>query len=146
MKVETSARLHFGFANLSLARKRLYGGLGVAIDRPRTVVRAESSSELEVITTTNAKEARNYAERAVELLGVEGASVEIEREIPRHVGLGSGTQLALAVVTAIAGAHDIEIDARQHAPSLGRGGRSGVGVATFERGGFVLDAGHPAER
>jgi beta-ribofuranosylaminobenzene 5'-phosphate synthase len=29
---------------------------------------------------------------------------------------------------------------------LGRGGRSGVGVATFEAGRFVVDAGHPAER
>ena len=28
----------------------------------------------------------------------------------------------------------------------GRGGRSGVGVATFEAGGFVLDAGHPTAR
>ncbi|MFB6159652.1 MAG: GHMP kinase, partial [Haloferacaceae archaeon] len=32
------------------------------------------------------------------------------------------------------------------APELGRGGRSGVGVATFERGGAVLDAGHPTAR
>ncbi|MFB6303896.1 MAG: GHMP kinase, partial [Haloferacaceae archaeon] len=32
------------------------------------------------------------------------------------------------------------------APALGRGGRSGVGVAAFERGGVVLDAGHPTAR
>jgi len=35
---------------------------------------------------------------------------------------------------------------RERAPALGRGGRSGVGVATFEAGGFVLDAGHPTAR
>jgi beta-ribofuranosylaminobenzene 5'-phosphate synthase len=35
---------------------------------------------------------------------------------------------------------------RERAPALGRGGRSGVGVATFERGGFVVDAGHPTSR
>jgi len=28
----------------------------------------------------------------------------------------------------------------------GRGGRSGIGVATFEAGGFVLDGGHPTAR
>ncbi len=29
---------------------------------------------------------------------------------------------------------------------MGRGGRSGIGVATFEDGGFVVDAGHPTAR
>jgi beta-ribofuranosylaminobenzene 5'-phosphate synthase len=70
--------------------------------------------------------------------------VTVAAELPPHVGLGSGTQLALATLAAVARAHDIEPEVREHAPELGRGGRSGVGVATFESGGFVVDAGHPA--
>ncbi|MDZ7730193.1 MAG: GHMP kinase [Natrialbaceae archaeon] len=62
------------------------------------------------------------------------------------MGLGSGTQLALAVFTAIAEAHGQPAGVRDHAPALGRGGRSGVGVATFEEGGLVVDAGHPTEQ
>lgn len=141
-RVEATARLHFGFTNLSLSRRRLYGGLGVSIDRPRTVVEASPADD---VVVSGGEAARRYAGTAVDLLGVGGAEVSVEREIPRHVGLGSGTQLALAVLTAVGRAHGVEPDPRRHAPSLGRGGRSGVGVATFEGGGFVLDAGHPTE-
>ncbi|HMB49495.1 MAG TPA: beta-ribofuranosylaminobenzene 5'-phosphate synthase family protein, partial [Natronoarchaeum rubrum] len=47
---------------------------------------------------------------------------------------------------AVAAAHDRPIDVRDAAPGLGRGGRSGVGVAGFERGGFVVDGGHPTSQ
>jgi beta-ribofuranosylaminobenzene 5'-phosphate synthase len=52
----------------------------------------------------------------------------------------------MATLRAVGAAHDLSPRVRDHAPALGRGGRSGVGVATFERGGFVLDAGHPTAR
>lgn len=142
VRVESTARLHFGFLNLSLSRRRLYGGVGLSLDRPRTVVEANPAEE---VTVEGGEDARRYAETAVDLLGVSGAEVRVERMIPRHVGLGSGTQLALSVLTAVAEAHEREAEPRRHAPALGRGGRSGVGVAVFEEGGFVVDAGHPSE-
>ncbi|MEF8800680.1 MAG: beta-ribofuranosylaminobenzene 5'-phosphate synthase family protein [Halolamina sp.] len=138
-RVETTARLHFGFGNLSLAHDRLYGALGVALDRPGLIVEAESAEAV----ACEYEPAREYVERACSLLTVPGATVTVERTLPRHVGLGSGTQLALATLTAVARAHDREPAVREHAPALGRGGRSGIGVAAFERGGFVLDSGHP---
>jgi beta-ribofuranosylaminobenzene 5'-phosphate synthase len=141
-RVTASARVHFGFLNLSLANERLYGGLGVALDQPRVTVAADRASELDCPDPT----AREYARRAVELLDVPGARVRVEASFPRHVGLGSGTQFALATLGAVAAAYDREPAVRRRAPSLGRGGRSGVGVATFEGGGFVLDAGHPTAR
>jgi beta-ribofuranosylaminobenzene 5'-phosphate synthase len=87
-----------------------------------------------------------YARRTCDLLDLPGARVEVTERLPRHVGLGSGTQLALATYTAVARANDADSRPREHAPALGRGGRSGVGVAAFETGGFVVDAGHPTER
>lgn len=138
-RVQTTARLHFGFGNLSLAYDRLYGALGVALEQPQLVVEAEPA---ETVACAH-DDAREYAERACSLLSVPGARVEVESELPRHAGLGSGTQLALATVTAIARAHDRAPGVRERAPELGRGGRSGVGVAAFEQGGFVLDSGHP---
>ncbi len=89
---------------------------------------------------------REYAHRAVELLDVPGVEIVLEERLPRHVGLGSGTQLALSVLAGTARAHGLEPRVRDHAPAMGRGGRSGVGVATFEAGGFVVDAGHPTAR
>jgi beta-ribofuranosylaminobenzene 5'-phosphate synthase len=140
-RVTARARLHLGFRNLSLSRPWLYGGIGVALDRPRTVVRATPADH---ITVDGPPASATAARRTVEYLDVSGANVAVERALPRHVGLGSGTQLALAVAQAIATAHEASIDVRDVAPLLGRGGRSGVGVATFERGGVVIDRGHPS--
>jgi beta-ribofuranosylaminobenzene 5'-phosphate synthase len=141
VRVEAGARLHAGFQNLSLAHERLYGGVGVAIDEPRVVLDA---SPAETVDCTD-EAVREYAQRACALLDVPGVRVEVVESLPRHVGLGSGTQVALATLQAVAAAHDREVDVRTLAPAMGRGGRSGVGVATFERGGFVVDGGHPTE-
>ncbi|WP_049937354.1 beta-ribofuranosylaminobenzene 5'-phosphate synthase family protein [Haloplanus natans] len=140
--VTAYARLHFGFCNLSLARERLYGSLGVGLDRPAVCITATPADGVRC----EHEVAREYAARAVSLLDVPGADLTVEGEFPRHVGLGSGTQFALATLAAIARAHDVPVGVRERAPELGRGGRSGVGVATFEDGGFVLDAGHPTAR
>jgi len=142
VSVSVGGRVHFGFRNLSLARERLYGGLGVALSEPRITVEASPASKVRC----EDPEASEYAERAVSILDVPGVELAVENRLPSHVGLGSGTQRALAVLTAVARAHDREPRIREHAPSLGRGGRSGVGCETFVRGGFVADAGHPAER
>jgi beta-ribofuranosylaminobenzene 5'-phosphate synthase len=148
-RVAAGARLHFGFQNLSLAHERLYGSLGVGLDSPRVVVTADPAEDVRCDYDDVGRDldaAREYTEQSVELLGVSGANVTVEETLPRHVGLGSGTQLALTVLAAVARAYDREPGVRERAPKLGRGGRSGVGVATFESGGFVLDSGHPTER
>ena len=140
--VTTAARLHFGFQNLSLAHERLYGGVGLALDEPQLVVEAEPADELDCDDAA----AEPYARRVLDVLDVPGATVRVRERFRRHVGLGSGTQLALATLIAVARAHDTTADARTVAPRLGRGGRSGVGVGTFERGGFLVEGGHPTER
>ena len=140
--VETSARLHFGFQNLALAHDRLYGGVGVALAEPGVVVSADPAPGV----VCDDPVVEPFVADAVERLGVDGARVSVEERFRRHAGFGSGTQLALATLIAVARANDEYADARTHAPELGRGGRSGVGVATFEDGGFVVDAGHPTER
>ncbi|WP_254535551.1 beta-ribofuranosylaminobenzene 5'-phosphate synthase family protein [Halomarina litorea] len=141
VRVETGARVHFGFQNLSLAHERLYGGVGVTLAEPRVVVEATPSDELDADP-----ELRETAARAVDLLDLPGVRVRLVAGLPRHVGLGSGTQHALTTLAAVARAYDYDPCVRERAPALGRGGRSGVGVAGFESGGFVVDAGHPTER
>lgn len=141
-RVSTGGRLHVGFLNLSLARERLYGGVGLGLAEPRVTLTAERATSVQCRDPLVAQ----YAERAADLLEVPGVEIEVEATLPRHIGLGSGTQTALATLAAVAGVYDREPRVRERAPALGRGGRSGVGVATFERGGFVVDAGHPTER
>ncbi len=142
VRVSSSARLHVGFQNLSLSRERLYGGVGVSLAEPRTTVTAEPAETVRCDDDL----VDRYAGIACELLGVDGAAVDVETRLPRHVGLGSGTQLALATLAAVAVAHDRDARVRKRAPSMERGGRSGVGVAAFESGGIIVDAGHPTER
>lgn len=142
VRVDVGGRLHVGFQNLSLAHERLYGGVGVALDSPRVVVEAEPADGVVCPDTLVGK----YAKRSCEILGVDGVRIDVMEALPRHVGLGSGTQTALATLAAVGRAHGRPPRVRELAPSLNRGGRSGVGVATFESGGFVVDAGHPTER
>ena len=154
VRVSAGARLHFGFCNLSFSHERLYGALGLALAEPRVVVEAVPADAVSVAMESGASpevdavraDVREYATVAADLLDVAGASVTVHAALPRHAGLGSGTQLAAATLTAVARAHDREPRVRERAPGLGRGGRSGVGVAAFESGGFVLDAGHPTAR
>ncbi|MFP4625008.1 MAG: beta-ribofuranosylaminobenzene 5'-phosphate synthase family protein [Natronomonas sp.] len=142
VRVSVGSRLHVGFQNLSLSHERLYGGVGVAIEDPRIELTAAPADAV----TCDDETVAAFARSVCDLIDVDGIDIEVESTLPRHVGLGSGTQLALSTLAAIGEAYGIEPRIRDRAPWLGRGGRSGVGVATFESGGFVVDAGHPTER
>ena len=146
VRVETPARLHFGFLDLSGETGRLYGGVGVGIDSPRAVVEAEPAQSVEVIGAKGDESAyfESLVSEAVDTLGVSGARLNVVETLPRHVGLGSGTQHASAVLEAVARVNGVEAT-HKHARALGRGVRSGVGRGVFENGGFVVDAGHPTE-
>lgn len=140
--VETGARLHFGFQNLSLAHPRLYGGIGIGLQDPRLVVDIEQAASVECADPA----VEPYLRTVVDELGVPGARAVVRERFARHVGLGSGTQQTLACLVGVARAYGQATSPRELAPRLGRAGRSGVGVATFEAGGFVVDAGHPTAR
>ncbi len=62
---------------------------------------------------------------------------------PTHAGLGSGTQLALALGTALSRLAGHALDPTVLGPALRRGHRSGVGLAAFAGGGLIVDGGHP---
>jgi beta-RFAP synthase len=65
----------------------------------------------------------------------------VDRCAPEHAGLGTGTQLGLAVARALAAAHGLDLGAVELARRVGRGRRSALGVHGFARGGFLIEAG-----
>jgi beta-RFAP synthase len=69
------------------------------------------------------------------------SSIAVLEAIPEHVGLGSGTQLALAAGVALARLHKLDLSVREVAALHERGQRSGIGVGAFEQGGFLVDGG-----
>lgn len=139
--VSAPARLHFGLFDLGGDHGRIDGGAGVAIDRPRVVVKARAaSSGGEPLPEALAELAPRLADR----LGIDlpSLALEVVSSLPAHVGLGSHTQLALAAGTAMARASGLDLDAATIARAAGRGGTSGIGVHAFQAGGLVVDGGH----
>ena len=67
--------------------------------------------------------------------------IVVHQAIPQHVGLGSGTQLAMAVGVALAALYRLDLSPRAVATLYQRGQRSGIGVGAFEQGGFLIDGG-----
>lgn len=139
--VTTTARLHFGFLDPSGRNDQPFGSFGLALDQPHTRLTLEPADAVEVSGPEAARAAR-YLETITESCGIARAyRLAVREAIPSHAGLGSGTQLALAVGAAVAAAEGHSLTPLQIAGKLGRGARSGIGIATFEAGGAVLDSG-----
>ena len=139
--VTATARLHFGFLDPSGRSARPFGSFGLSLDRPKTRLvlrRAERFS----VSGPERERAERYLRKIAAGCGVdESYDLRIEEAIPPHAGLGSGTQLALAVGTAFAALEGLSLEPDEIAARLGRGARSGIGIATFAQGGAVLDGG-----
>ena len=139
--VEAPARLHLGFLDLDGSLGRRFGSLGLTLNGIATRIVARRKDNIQVLGDTTGR-VHEIAERfsiAKELTG--GCQIEVLEQIPAHTGLGSGTQLALAVGAAISRLYSLKCTPREIAETLGRGTRSGVGIAAFQQGGFLLDAG-----
>lgn len=141
VEVEAHARLHLGFFDLDGSQGRCFGSLGVALDGLVTQVRVRHGSGFSS-SGPCAERAAAFARRALEHLGKnDDLAIEVLRALPEHVGLGSGTQLALATGAALARLHGLDWSTADMATVLVRGQRSGIGIGTFEQGGFVVDGG-----
>jgi beta-ribofuranosylaminobenzene 5'-phosphate synthase len=141
VRVSTTARLHLGFLDLAGDLGRKFGSIGLAIDGFPTEVRMRRAAQFAAHGVEAARAAR-LVRRLADALGRPlDIEVEIAAAIPAHAGLGSGTQLALALAAAFRRLNDLAVDTAADTAILERGARSGVGVALFESGGFVLDAG-----
>lgn len=146
--ITTGARLHFGPLSFAPERGRHFGGVGLMIDRPNTVLSAElSDTPNDIIVADDA--ARDRTGKSLDQLRESSAAtrnarfrIELSQTIPSHAGLGSGTQLAMALAEAVAllsgePAHDPAALAQR----VGRGARSAIGIHGFARGGLLLDGG-----
>ncbi len=130
-----------GFVDLHGGVGRRYGSLGLALEEPFTRVRLRPASGV-VAEGPDAARAARYATALAECFHLpDGARIEVEAAIPPHAGLGSGTQLALAVGTGMAKLFDLDLRTVEIAAALDRGARSGLGIGLFDQGGFVVDGG-----
>jgi beta-ribofuranosylaminobenzene 5'-phosphate synthase len=144
VKVETSARLHLGFLDLNAGIGRCFGSFGLSIDRPATSLTIKRAPT----PWAEGPESKRVAAHLAALrayLGLTGCyGVTVHEAIPAHAGLGSGTQLALAVAAGLRRLEALPPDMAGDALFLQRGLRSGIGAALFSSGGLVVDGGHGA--
>ena len=146
VRVEAPARLHLGLIDLRGELGRRFGGLGAALERPSVTVEVRPAREVKA-RGPGARRAEEFARRFLQHHGLErGAAIHVRRAIQPHVGLGSGTQLALSVSAALAELFGMDTDADELARTVGRGRRSAVGTWLFQRGGFVVEGGRSPDR
>jgi beta-ribofuranosylaminobenzene 5'-phosphate synthase len=148
--IETPARLHLGFIDPNGSLGRAFGSIGMSIDGQSTRLTAKrtqhGAARIEGTVTEDQRERiTRHIARLNQALNTQH-SIEIEvHETPRpHTGLGSGTQLALAVGAAFAHVTGVNASTKEIADMLGRGARSGIGIHGFEHGGLIVDGGRKA--
>lgn len=130
-----------GFFDLTDNVGHRFGGLGLAIDAPCTQVQISESKNL-VIDAKGSKNVTKIVENLVESLNLPTSfSVEVLHAIPVHAGLGSGTQLALAIGAGLNHLFGLNLTIAQIAKAAARGKRSGIGIGAFMQGGFIIDSG-----
>lgn len=139
--VSTTARLHMGFFDLNGGLGRRFGSIGVSLDQPSTVLTAWRSDEFSA-EGPGAVRAVAVAEKIGRALKLDGGMhMQITEVIPEHSGLGSGTQMSLAVGLALNKLYQIGLILQDVALLTERGARSGIGLGTFAEGGVVIDGG-----
>jgi len=140
--VTAASRLHLGFLDMNGKLGRRFGSLGLAIDRPATRLTLRRSQTLSA-TGPDAERALPYLETLRHHFGLASTyDLTLHEAIPAHAGLGSGTQLALALGASVRQLEGLPSNPVEDAQLLRRGARSGIGIGLFERGGFIVDGGH----
>jgi beta-ribofuranosylaminobenzene 5'-phosphate synthase len=144
VNVSAPARLHLGFLDLNGGLGRKFGSIGLAIDGfgTRLTLRRASAARAD---GPDAERAQRYLASMQRELGIDDAyHIKIASAVPPHAGLGSGTQMALAIAAALRRLNRLPADPEGDAVRLGRGQRSGIGFAIFQSGGLVVDGGRGA--
>jgi beta-ribofuranosylaminobenzene 5'-phosphate synthase len=163
MTIELSApsRLHFGLLSLlgdhaslwpnlegqpTLPARR-FGGVGLMVRDPGlrlAVSLAEQWSCEGPLAARAAAFAATFLSHSPEIEPHRSFRIVVHQAAPEHIGLGAGTQLAMAVADGIAQCCGLRLSVSELGRRVGRGGRSAIGVHGYRNGGFLVDGGKGA--
>ena len=148
VRVVAGSRLHFGMLSVNQPQSRRYGGVGAMIDAPGLELVIRPSERMEVAGRFADRVAHAYQLTASALFATREqhaqplCRIEVVHAPSLHVGLGTGTQLAMAVA---AGLHAFwecpSRDAAALARCVARGHRSAIGLYGFVHGGLLYESG-----
>ena len=107
---------------------RRFGSIGLSLDKPATKICATiNTDELSInnglnVTGADAERAENIARKLLDSLHLpKQLQLNVIEAIPSHSGLGSGTQMALAVGMAINALYDLGLTVKDIAEISARG-------------------------
>lgn len=143
--IRTPSRIHLGLLDMNGSLGRVDGGAGITLEDPGFDICVSESDILQVSISD-----KSLSDRVLSILTrieqngytIPPMRITIAGSIPFHCGLGSGTQLALALATGVAYLNRKNSPPDEIISMTGRGGTSGIGVRAFTKGGLIVDAGH----
>lgn len=135
------ARLHMGFIDLSGALGRHFGSIGIGLNEIYTQISLSPAPKFQLLGQHSPRAEQCALQLCADLGVSSDFELTVHATIPEHIGLGSGTQMALAIGMAISQFHGLSLSVREIAHLSQRGARSGIGIGVFEQGGLVLDGG-----
>ncbi len=142
VKITTPSRLHFSLLDLNGVLGRVDGGFGLAIAKPNFQIVAEQATGIHLPSSVYRDRTATVLKRLQDNYRFPGIKLTFHSEIPMHCGFGSGTQLSLGIAQAVNLLYELGLDVQELAKVVGRGGTSGIGIAAFQTGGFIVDGGH----
>ena len=154
MIIKTPSRLHMSLIDLNGSYGRYDGGIGLTIANPNFILEAnlrkkgisiDFSEDItdDYIKDQCSKKIMSSAEKIISHFQLEtGFDFKVKEAFFPHSGLGSGTQISLATGKLICEYNEIAIDGVELGKIIGRGGTSGVGIYSFDKGGLIVDGGH----
>ncbi|MGZ4905830.1 MAG: beta-ribofuranosylaminobenzene 5'-phosphate synthase [Halobacteriota archaeon] len=143
IEITAPSRLHITLIDLNGALGRIDGGVGLTLDSPSIKIQVKRDDIISISGTDTFEDRIEHIVHAIATKHeIRGAAIRVIEEYRSHVGLGAGTQVALAVATGISQLYDLNLELHELARLTGRGGTSGIGVAAYESGGFIVDGGH----
>jgi beta-RFAP synthase len=153
IEVRTGSRLHFGLFNFAAPETswpntlgepgvpaRSYGGVGLMIEAPGVHLQLQPAAEWSAEGPL-AQRILAFARRFSAQAPLPPQHFRAAQMPPEHAGLGTGTQLGLAVAAGLARAWSLPDDLPSLVQRVHRGQRSAIGANGFAQGGFLVEAG-----
>lgn len=149
----TPARIHCGLFSAGRELPVEFGGCGMMVDSPATIVRfgrpsmeAASRSSEDQVAAWVRRWLSTFEHRGTPTAMSQSTSVPfqvfVEQQPTPHIGMGTGSQLAAAVAVGISLFQHLALpSAYEIAARMERGRRSAIGISGFFQGGFLVDRG-----
>ncbi|WP_297419875.1 beta-ribofuranosylaminobenzene 5'-phosphate synthase family protein [Thermococcus sp.] len=142
VRIRAPAHLHTGNPDLSGDMGRLYGTVGFAIEMPPLEVEVKPAEK----DTANDGDAMRFIRRFRESHDFPPVSVEVRRYIPKWVGLGFHTTLALSIGEGINRLFNLGLTFEEVVLSMRRGLVTALGFYAMKTGGFIYEGGFPVDK